>query len=229
MASEKTPIGKYPAVAVPMVGEDGMRTVRWGLSSNRNAQVLVYFKIIRGPRAGDVLPWFGSLSKDAYERTMQSLRYCGWKSARTADLEREPLDQEVEIEVGHNDWDGKSYARVDWVNPPGGAAISLKTPLVGQDLIKMQAWLDQRAAKIPVVEGARVDRARVENAPPVASGNGAAAAAAPPSASAPPPASDEPPAWGSGGGSVDPNDDIPFMTADAAAEPDPRTRWARWP
>lgn len=172
MSRENTPSGKYPAVAVPMAGpDDGTQIIRFGEASTGTAQAIVYFKIIRGERAGDILPWFGSMTKDSYERTMQSLRYAGWKGS---DITKPGnLDQEVEIEVEESEYQGKVRSKIAWVNPPGGGAFKLERPIQGQALATLSARIRQHASRIGEFDGPRVDRnAPIVRAPAGDGGDG---------------------------------------------------------
>lgn len=155
--SRNTPAGKYAAVAVPMTGQDdGTKIIRFGEASTGTAQIIIYFRIIRGERAGDTLPWFGSMTPDSYERTLQSVRYAGWKGD---DISRPgDLDQEVEIEVEVSEWQGKERSKIAWVNAPGGGAFKLERPIEGQALAAFVAKVKQYSRKVGEVDGPRVDR-----------------------------------------------------------------------
>jgi hypothetical protein len=149
--------GSYLAFAVPMEGEDGVHLVRWARTKEKKPQILVYFEITEGPHAGERYPWFGYFTKETYERTIQSLRYMGWKGD---DLEKlGALSQEVSIAIGHNEWEGKIRARVDWVNRAGGAAMKLNDPMTAGDLRLFASKIKAVAGKIREVAGKVIDRA----------------------------------------------------------------------
>jgi hypothetical protein len=65
------------------------------------------------------LSWTGWLSEGAYQRTVESLRYLGWKGADLDDVKG--LDQEVEAVVKAEEYEGNWYPRVQFINRLGGA------------------------------------------------------------------------------------------------------------
>lgn len=84
-------------------------------------QIMVKFAIVGGQHDGQTVNWTGFFTDKTFDRTIQSLRYCGWRGDDISDLTG--IDgQEVEIVVEHNTYDGKTFARVAWVNQIGGKA-----------------------------------------------------------------------------------------------------------
>ena len=140
-----------------MPGEDGTKLARWGRSKGKTNQVLIYFELLSGPFAGRKEPWFGYFTKDAWKRTLESLRYAGFKGDNLADLENQPLDQQVMVVIEHNDHNDKVYARVAWVNRSGGA-IKLADPMKPNDLKKFASEMKRHAAQISEVEGPKAER-----------------------------------------------------------------------
>lgn len=154
MPTEMIPEGYYNAVAVPREGEDGSHIARWGVAGEKKTkQVLIYFEITDGEWAGHVLPWFGYFSKAAAKRTVESLRYCGFKGDDLFDLDNQALDQGVNVLVEHNEYDGKTYARIAFVNASGGGAIQLKSPMNEKSIREFAAVMKQSCAKVPEHEG----------------------------------------------------------------------------
>lgn len=124
---EILPEGKYKARAI----EGGL-----GESKNGNAQAAVLFRITGGDRDGDTITWYGSFSKNKGEgtktplqRTVETLRACGWSGDDISDLSS--IAESNEIDVGlvveHSEWEGKMQAKVKWVNRGGG--LGLTTPM----------------------------------------------------------------------------------------------------
>lgn len=150
------PEGYYRAVAVPRRGEDGTHTVRWG-TVNDKKQVLVYFQVTHGDWAGEVLPWFGFFSDNAWERTIESLRYIGFTGDDLTTLAEQPLDQMVTITVEHNEYNEKTYARVAFVNALGGGAIQMKNPMGAGDVRKFAARMKASLKSKPEHRGVRFD------------------------------------------------------------------------
>lgn len=84
-------------------------------------QIVVKFAIVGGPHDGQSVDWTGFFTDKTFDRTIQGLRYCGWEGDDISDLTG--IDRnEVEVVVEHNEYNGKTYARVAWVNPIGGKA-----------------------------------------------------------------------------------------------------------
>jgi hypothetical protein len=84
-------------------------------------QIVVKFAIVGGQYDGQTVTWTGYFTDKTFDRTIQSLRYCGWRGEDIDDLTG--IDaHEVEIVVDHNTYDGKTFARVSWVNQIGGKA-----------------------------------------------------------------------------------------------------------
>lgn len=207
------PEGYYPAVAVRTEGEDGIRLARWGRSAgeNKTRQILMYFELLEGPHAGTRLPWFGYFTKASYERTLQSLRYCGMVGDDLASIESEPMDQRVSVAVEHHTYEDrqgteKTVVRIAWVNRAGSGTIKLADPMSQPDLLKFAAQMKAKLAAVPIAKGEKA--APAEKAASGSSGQGT-----------PAPASDRP-AWMDEGPShadeaTDPmahgmDDDIPF-------------------
>jgi len=106
------PAGNYRAQAV-----DG----HLSYTSKGNEQVVVKFVIAGGPQDGQQVTWYGFFSDACFDRTIQSLRHCGWKGDDVSALVG--LDaNEVEIVVEHNDYKGKVTPTVRWINQAGGGA-----------------------------------------------------------------------------------------------------------
>ena len=217
------PDGNYPAVAVPMEGPDGKPTIaQWGYSGEgdgRKKQVVIYFQITDGPQAGVKLPWFGFMGKASYERTLQALRYAGWKGNDLAKLG--DLDQLVEIVVAAETWEGVKRSKIQWVNDAnGGRAMKLKAPMSETEIREWSAYMAGHAKKLAIIEGTKVDRTKLKKATPgeepatnAANGNGTWT---PPSEEVPPP-----------GMKRDDEEEIPFARCDVADVD--RVRRLRWP
>lgn len=114
----KIPVGKFRARA--QRGE-------FGYTEKGNEQVMVIFELTDPELAGETVPWWGYFTERTAERTMQSLRFCGWKGDDVTTLDG-LTDNEVEVEIEHNTYKGKTNARVAWVNRVGGG-LQLKTPM----------------------------------------------------------------------------------------------------
>lgn len=104
-----------------------------GESSNGNPQVAVCFEILDEAFAGSTITWYGSFSKNKgkgkktpLERTIESLRACGWEGDDLSQLATVKTS-EVSITLEYDTFDGEKRLKVQWVNRPGG--LALKTPM----------------------------------------------------------------------------------------------------
>jgi len=100
------------------------RAREWALghASNGNEQIAVLFELTQGEHAGKTITWFGSFSDAAVDRTLDSLRHCGWDGDNFAALDG--LDaNEVELVIQPETYEGKTRDRVRWVNRPSRLAL----------------------------------------------------------------------------------------------------------
>jgi hypothetical protein len=142
--------GYYEAKAVPTTDEAGnIKVVHFGLSSTNTKQVLITFEIERGDAKGQKVPWFGYFTDKSWERTIQSLRYMGFKGNDLSTLDAQTLDQIVSLSVEESEWDGKTHMRVSWVNELGGGGVKLANPMAANDLRHFAAQMKGRVGGIP--------------------------------------------------------------------------------
>lgn len=106
------------------------RAKNWDLgeTSTGKEQIAVQFEILTPDADIRSITWFGFFTDAALERTIQSLRYCGWTGADLTDLAGMDAN-EVELVVDDEVYEGKTRTKVKWINRPGG--LSLKSPMDG--------------------------------------------------------------------------------------------------
>lgn len=100
----------------------------WGLgeAGTGKEQVAVEFETLTEGADVKSITWFGYFTENTWERTIESLRYCGWKGEDLSDLSG--LDaNEVDLVIEDEEYQGNTYAKVQWVNRRGG--LALKAPL----------------------------------------------------------------------------------------------------
>lgn len=105
--------GRYPA-----------RAAEWqlGFAGNGTEQVAVVFRLLEEEHQGRTITWFGFLTPDAAELTIKALITCGWTGLDMSDLSG--LDtNDVELVVEHETYQGKTSAKVRWINRPGSGGI----------------------------------------------------------------------------------------------------------
>lgn len=171
---EMVPVNIYRAMATPFDTDNGPSYVQFGTSRAGGEQVGMQFEIISGPESGRRVPWYGSFSetkgekakKTPAQRTIESLRLCGFKGNDLATLPSQELNQEVSITVEHNEWEGKVTARVQWVNEPGSGGVRMANPLGQTELRRFAASMKSKVAGIGEIAG----KPAVREAPPPVNG-----------------------------------------------------------
>lgn len=111
-------------------GKHIARAVEWGLgtASTGTEQIAVLFDILQGPDAGERITWYGFFTEKTWERTVESLRACGWTGSDLSVLDGlDANDVQLVVENEQND-QGQIYPRVRWVNKVGGG-LGLKQQL----------------------------------------------------------------------------------------------------
>ena|ERR1051326_2108102 len=109
------------------------RPVSWALgrTSTGKEQVAVEFELMDADGVvGPHITWFGYFTDDTWERTVESLRHCGWQGDDLSELSG--LDQEVSVVIENEEYKGKRYPKVRWVNAPG-SGLALKEQLSPQE------------------------------------------------------------------------------------------------
>jgi len=107
-----------------MQGTHKARAKEWALghASSGKEQVAILFEITQGEHAGKSITWFGYFTDATCDRTLDSLRYCGWEGDNLAALDGLGAN-EVEIVIEPDTYEGKTRDRVKWVNRPARLAL----------------------------------------------------------------------------------------------------------
>src|SRR4051812_5203366 len=108
------PAGTFAAVARGAVLTES--------ANKKTPQIVVNFEITTAEYAGNRIDWFGFLTDKTTERTIESLRYAGWRGSDLSDLSDLSRDDTpvVEVVIEHEEYEGKSRPKVQWVNRMGG-------------------------------------------------------------------------------------------------------------
>lgn len=124
--------------------------VAFDYTKSGKERVNVLFEIADGDQTGQVVRWQGYFTDKTRKRTLESLRYCGWTGDDLSDVLNQDLSELVEIEVSNEEGDnGKTYARVDWVNKPGGGQkVAYGKAMSKDDLVAFAARLRSSAAAV---------------------------------------------------------------------------------
>lgn len=173
-----------------LAGTHRARAKEWqlGMSSTGKEQIGVMFELTGGEHAGKHLTWFGFFSEGAVDRTIESLRHCGWDSDSLAELDSLSAN-EVELVVEDEEYEGKWRSKVKWVNRV--ARLQMKEQM---SPAQVQAF----AARL---RGKTVASKQKYGAQPTSNGGGQRQPA-------------QQASFGGAAGAVD-NDDIPFMPVDS--------------
>ncbi len=112
--------GKYLAKCT------GEGNVQFGYTKNGHEQIVIDFELLNEGYEGQRVQWFGTFANEkSIEIAVKSLRACGWQGDNLTDLRG--IDQnEVELDIGFEDFDGKRRMKVRWVNRPGSGRVVLK-------------------------------------------------------------------------------------------------------
>ncbi len=142
------PQGYYDAHAVRIKNVYGEEVwAAFGRASTGTQQVLVMFEVIEEEHQGERVPWFGFFTPKSWERTIESLRHCGFEGDDLSTLNDQTLDQVVSIKVEHetHEKSGRVYARVAFVNASGGG-VKLATPMSRDELRDFASMMKGRMA-----------------------------------------------------------------------------------
>jgi len=94
-----------------------------GMSSTGKEQIAILFDLVgeHGEQFQSIT-WFGYFTDNTVDRTLDSLRHCGWDSDSLAELDNLNAN-EVELVIGEEEYDGKTRTRVLWVNRQSRLAL----------------------------------------------------------------------------------------------------------
>lgn len=74
---------------------------------------------------GQHMTWYGYFTEASTERTIESLRFCGWTGEDLSDLsEIGSQNVTVQATVEQDEYNGEVRAKVAWINRGGGLALS---------------------------------------------------------------------------------------------------------
>ena len=123
-----------------MKGKFRARAKEWGFgrTSKGNEHIAVLFEITAGELVSQTVSWRGFFTEQALDRTLESLRHCGWSSDSIVDLDGLEAN-EVEIVVDEEEYEGKIYSRVKWVNR--ATRLAFADPMDGAQLQAFAAKL----------------------------------------------------------------------------------------
>ncbi len=106
--------GRYPARAVDH---------EFGVTPTKGTRFIrIKFEILDGEHRGQITHWDGWFTEKTLERTLDSMENCGWDGGSIGS----PVgigSKGCEIQVEHEENEGRTYAKVAWVNRQGGGKL----------------------------------------------------------------------------------------------------------
>jgi hypothetical protein len=133
----------------------------FGVTDNNNEQFAILFEITDGPEKGQSMTWYGMFLQgidkngepyDMAKQTIETMRICGWSGDDLMNVDGIDTN-EVQIVIRHETFEGKTRAKIKFVNKPGGLGIKNKLPESGRaSLAKKFRGL---ALSVPKVEAQR--------------------------------------------------------------------------
>jgi hypothetical protein len=122
--------GKHKAVALPTTPEEA-----FGTKDNGNDFVMIRFQISSGDDAGNEITWWGFFTDKTKERTIEALRHAGCTFPGNDITNLEGLgSRHVELDIGHEEYNGQTRAKINWVNSLGGMGIKKEEKLDAKGL-----------------------------------------------------------------------------------------------
>lgn len=150
--SDLIPEGSYEAVAYKVNTEDfGDTYAQLGYTPEKGTpQVAVNVEIVdEGDHKGKRIAYIGWLTEAAILRTIESLRYFGFRGNDLAGLVTQRLDQKVQIVVKHETYEGRVRAKVAWVNRAGGGSFKLTQTMDKDSLRAFAAKMKGAVSQVP--------------------------------------------------------------------------------
>lgn len=136
------PAGKY--IGTPV-------SAALGFTSGGKEQIAVQFEFL--DPAGEKLTWYGYFTDAAFDRTIESLRACGWTGSSLDEFSADHLPagfaNQVELVVQHEEYQGKTQVRIAFVNSIG-SGVALKSAM---DAAQARAFAAKMKGRIAALSG----------------------------------------------------------------------------
>ena len=175
------PAGNYTAKATG--------SFDFGTAAQGTEQVAVEVEILEGEHSGNFMTWFGYFTERTSERTVESLRLLGWQGEDITKLEGLG-SRRVSIVVEHEEYQGKTSAKIQWVNRLGGLGVKLKAPMDDAAKRKFSARMKSFAKAKPALPPEAPELLQRQSSAP-AKGNGESTYPPEPGDDEPPPHTDD--------------------------------------
>lgn len=163
------PAGTYAAAVVPVETKSGPASIQFGpATTNSPFTAVLSFEILRGPQAGQHISAFLYFGDRSVDRSMESLRACGFSGEDLDKFIDQNPDIEAQIVVEHETYEGKTRARVKWINSASRGFV-LEKPLDQKELRMFSAQMKAKLKTIKEVSGKKAER-QAPSADPAATG-----------------------------------------------------------
>lgn len=99
-------------------------------------QFAIEFELLDGDDAGKHITWFGGFEGKGFEYSTKAMRACGWDGE--TDPEEASFQKEVILVIEHEEYEGKTNARVKYINSlddagPNAGALIEKRKMEGRE------------------------------------------------------------------------------------------------
>lgn len=186
--------GTYAAVVVPIQKPGGvLNYCEFGESAKKKTPLVsVMFEVIRGPASGERVKWQGYFTDndEATDRTIQSLRACGFTGDDLAAFIEQIVEQEVQIVVENEEYKGRHYPKVQWVNAVN-TGVKVENQMKDSELRKFAARFKSKVKAAAPITGVRAVREAPAPIVPASDDDGGGGYQSRPSDGAPPASDDD--------------------------------------
>lgn len=137
-------------------------STEFGFAKNGTEQIAVTFQIVdedadgkRGALHGSRRVWYGFFTDNTTDRTLESLRHCGWSSDELSDIAnldedacRRLLPKVVKLVLENETYNGRTVEKVRWVNAIGESRSAIKNKADDKDVQSLSDRMKSRAAAL---------------------------------------------------------------------------------
>lgn len=146
-------------------------TTEFGFAKNGTEQIAVTFQIVdedadgkRGALHGSRRVWYGFFTDNTTDRTLESLRHCGWSSDEISDIAnldedacRRLLPKVVQLVLENENYNGRTVEKVRWINSLEETRSAIKNKADENAVKSLSARLRGRAAALRVANKPKGD------------------------------------------------------------------------
>jgi len=106
-----------------------------GFSQNKGTpQCSIEFTVSDGPYTGDTITANLYFTEKTQERTIRTLRLMGWTGTEIGAIGIDDLQNEVLLVVQEEEYEGRRWPRVQWINDPNRSGLQLGRQMMPNEL-----------------------------------------------------------------------------------------------